>query len=224
MNRLILRILLTILSVSSYAQDTIQWSQPNNGDFSVEKFDSAQSIWIRKEFVNYVLFSIEELASNKYHGSGQYTGFYNNGTIAFIREQRFDGEFTELHGRKRIFYNNGNLKEEGQYIHSVKMGLWNYYEENGNMIKTSNYYVQNIDTLSNVRNLISPPMSIDSIKIKELNDFLETIPIVDFGKNGIELYYKNNEPVKAIVYEYGRPLDIETNKRKVKMMLTKPKK
>ena len=59
----------------------------------------------------------------KYNEDGKITliASYNNGIV--------DGTFKK-------FYENGILMEEGTYKMMKKVGLWKYYDEAGNLIKT----------------------------------------------------------------------------------------
>ena len=137
-----LLIFITFLSIASsiFCQDTIQSSNPPDGFFCIDEFDTRKNIWHRKEFFDSILFTEVELDSSKFYSVGKYVGYYENGIIAFKRHYKFDGEHYEIHGKKQLFYPNSKLKEDGQYFHNIKVGNWSYYDENGNLQKNCQLY------------------------------------------------------------------------------------
>lgn len=175
------------------------------------------------DYSDSILFSTEELDSSKFYPTGEYIGFYVNGNVAFKREYIFDGEYSEIHGKKQIFFPNGRLKESGQYFHNIKIGKWIYFNEEGDTLKTTEYNVNFIDTITNSKFLNNPPISKDTINIKERNEFYDHFPIIDFGKNGFEVYYEDNNPSKLILFEHGVAIRTETELKKIKKLVTKPK-
>lgn len=61
--------------------------------------------------------------------------YYSNGGLKISYKWHEDKNTLE----KKEYYENGILKEEGQIQTSEKIGLWNYYDENGNLTKTENH-------------------------------------------------------------------------------------
>lgn len=209
----------------SFSQDTIYPISNDFGYFFVEMYDESSEKWTIKEYNNNTLFSIEELASNKHHSSGKYEGYYPDGKKSFLRECRFDGEFSEIHGRKEVYFPNGNLKEKGQYWHSIKVGNWYYFNENGERTKITQYNVPEIDTVTNCRyQKDKETFSLDTILLTFAdtipnNYFQSTFPMIDFGKNGIEVLYVKNKPIEVITYQSGKEMKRERNVRKIKQLI-----
>ena len=42
-------------------------------------------------------------------------------------------------GKYKMYYDNGKIKEEGQYHNDHKVGIWKSYDLNGKVIKEDNY-------------------------------------------------------------------------------------
>ena len=189
-----------IINTTLFGQDTTYWAPPDN--YRVHTYNATENTWLKQDFSDDTLFYIEELDSSKHFPTGKYIGYYTDGTIAFKRTCYFDGEYSYLHGQKKIYYPNGNLKEKGKYHMSIRIGKWAYFYENGDTLKTVDYYVP-ADTLTNYRKLINPPISSDTILIPERNKFMDTWPIINYGKNGFEVNYKNNSPIKQTLYRNG---------------------
>lgn len=224
MKKLFKVIMINLLScLFSYGQDTTVFSNPSNGFFWIDTIDSARNTWIRMEYSDSILFSKIELDSSKYYPIGEYIGYYVNGNIAFKREYFFDGEYSEIHGKKQIFFPNGRLKESGQYFHNIKIGKWIYFNENGDTLKTTEYNVTFVDTITNSKYLNNPPISTDTINIEDRKEFSDHWPIIDYGKNGFEVYYEDNIPRKLILFEHGVAIRTETKLKKIKKLATKTK-
>ena len=45
----------------------------------------------------------------------------------------------EMHGNYKSYYPDGVLESSGNYSHGDKKGLWRYYSEKGNLLKTSKF-------------------------------------------------------------------------------------
>lgn len=97
----------------------------------------------------------------------EWTDYYPNGNVDYIEEYdkhfkyhvirasyKEDGtpisKFERVHKRKELFesheyYENGQLKVKGEYMYSenqfdvIKHGDWEYYDENGKLIKTEKW-------------------------------------------------------------------------------------
>ena len=63
--------------------------------------------------------------------------YYSNGMIKiWYTDKWVDNKYTV---DKKEYYENGNLKEEGQIWAGEKIGIWHYYDENGNLINTQDH-------------------------------------------------------------------------------------
>lgn len=69
-------------------------------------------------------------------GNGKWVNYYKDGTIMEIgnyHNNRVEGSIKQYH-------ENGKLKAEGTYKHwKKKVGIWIYYDTNGNTIRKINY-------------------------------------------------------------------------------------
>lgn len=198
----------------SFCQDTTQFSYPPNGSYWVDIFDSTRNSWLRQDFIDSVLFSTEELDTSKFYPTGKFIGYYKNGSVAFKRSCFFDGEYSELHGVKEVYYNNGNPKERGNYIHGVKSGVWKYYNSDGSLKRSTEYYAPITDSLSSFSSLSSFPEKItnDTITLESETSFHTTFPCASFGKNGTEIIYNLGEPIEVRRYQYDSLLVSTTNR------------
>ena len=195
----------------------VQW----NGFFWIDNYNDSSNTWLRQDFSDSVLFSIEELDSGKFYSVGKYIGYYIDGTIAFNREHYFDGEYSYIHGKKQLYYPNGKLKEDGQYHLNIKIGKWTYFNKNGETLKTVEYNVPFLDSVAKVKHNYHPPLSTDLISVKERNQFTSKSLVINFGKNGFEVILKNNVPTKLTLYEKGKVIFTETNQKKIRKLLAK---
>ncbi len=208
-----------ILSWNVHSQDTISFSH-TPGDYRVDYYDSIETLnsinhcWRREEYVKDTLFSIEYLALDKHHPIKNYTGYYPNGNMAFKRSYFFDGEHSEAFGVKELYYENGNLKEKGNYHHGVKYGNWIYYNADGSIKTWTQYESPITDTISSFSYLKSFPDKIirDSITMESDDSFYDLFPCASFGKNGIEVLYESGKPFEVRKYEFGK-LILSTKKR-----------
>lgn len=211
-----------------YAQDTVRFTG-TPGEFWVETYDSifdwrlksTDYCWRKDQYYNDTLFSTEYLTLNKSHNLGKYIGYFTNGTVAFERNYLYDGQYNELHGNKLLFYSNSQIKVKGLYYHSVKIGNWNYFDSIGNILRTTQYVVPDFDTITNIKYLTysKENIELDTLTVDSDNTFLATIPIVSFGRNGIEIIYEKNRPIEVRLFEFGSLIRSERKKRKMKLMI-----
>lgn len=66
---------------------------------------------------------------------GLYLRYYDNGVP--MVEAYYSNDV--LHGTYVHYYPNGNVKEEGMFKEGAKIGPWNIYDVDGNLISTDNY-------------------------------------------------------------------------------------
>ncbi|MEP7254842.1 MAG: hypothetical protein ABI666_03645 [Ferruginibacter sp.] len=64
---------------------------------------------------------------------GQY---YTNGQLQ--AELPLD-EFGQYHGAAIFYYENGNIKSSGDYVHGLKTGQWKIFNEKGKLVSTDTY-------------------------------------------------------------------------------------
>ena len=60
---------------------------------------------------------------------GKYIAYNENG------EKLYQTKFKRGTGYKKAFYPNGQLKDEGQLEKGLRVGLWKYYSESGELVK-----------------------------------------------------------------------------------------
>ena len=56
--------------------------------------------------------------------------FYENGNL------KFEQNLKDRKGKYRGYYPNGKLEAEGEVFQGDEIGLWKYYNEEGNLLKT----------------------------------------------------------------------------------------
>ena len=56
--------------------------------------------------------------------------FYENGNL------KFEQKLKDRKGKYRGYYPNGKLEAEGEVFQRDEIGLWKYYNEEGNLLKT----------------------------------------------------------------------------------------
>ena len=56
--------------------------------------------------------------------------FYENGNL------KFEQNLKDRKGKYRGYYPNGKLEVEGEVFQGDEIGLWKYYNEEGNLLKT----------------------------------------------------------------------------------------
>ena len=86
-----------------------------------------------------------------YNKDGEYLEYFENGNPKIIGNYKVffqvKGYFESYHmGFWKFFYKNGKIKEQGNYVKNsnyslkgLKDGIWKYYNDEGNLIKTENY-------------------------------------------------------------------------------------
>jgi|GEM_PF-5199998 len=213
-----------------YAQDTIHFTGTPE-EFWVETYDSifnwksksTDYCWRKDQYYNNTLFSTEYLTLNKSHNLGSYTGYFKNGNIAFKRTYLSDDQYCEVHGSKLLYYSNSQLKVHGLYFHSVKIGNWYYFDSIGNILRSIQYVVPDFDTITNVKYLTysKENIELDTLTVDSDATFLATIPIISFGRNGIEIIYEKNKPIEVRLFEFGSLIRSERKKRKMKLLIKK---
>lgn len=91
-------------------------------------------------FNNYENGNIErKVGENNY-----VTRYFKNGEI--MEDGRYDEKFSNRNGQWIYYYENGNKKEEGKWDmggrhgnDNIKLGIWKYYNEEGELINTQEY-------------------------------------------------------------------------------------
>lgn len=177
--------------------------------------------WTRSEYINDTLFLEEQLALNKFNPIGTYKGYFPDGSPAFERNYHFDGQYSELHGVKKLYNSNGTLKEIGHYHHGIKCGVWMYYDDDGYLIRRTEYYIPEMDTVFNSKYQNPPEESIsnDTVTSGADSSFTDTFPCIDYGKTGIETLYKNGKPILVRKYDRGELILTEDRKYKMKKII-----
>lgn len=65
-----------------------------------------------------------------------FSQYYPNGQAVFINHLKEDGKFE---GDAVNYYSNGKVKSKGKYHDGLYSGLWEYYDENGRLIRKEEY-------------------------------------------------------------------------------------
>ncbi len=69
-------------------------------------------------------------------GNGKWIDYSPEG----IKECEGTYKDNRVEGPVRFFYENGNVKSEGQYLHWKRpIGTWKYYDKKGNLVHTMTY-------------------------------------------------------------------------------------
>lgn len=212
-------LIVLIVSSPTNAQDTLYWTEPRDGYFSVEQFLPSEKLWIHDEYIDSVFFSREFLAEDKHHPNGSYTGFFPDSTVAFRITFRFDGTESYLSGGKAIYYRNGQLREHGQFYSGVQFGEWNYYNEDGTLQRSTQYSAPEAREGSFVFAKDSLRVTTDTITSEADPTFSYVVSCLSNGKNGIEVLYKNAKPVEVRKYSFGTLIQTEKKKRKMRYLI-----
>lgn len=71
------------------------------------------------------------------HGNanGEATVYHANGEL----KEKYINKRGKIHGEYIAFHEDGKKAVTGQYILGMKNGLWQYFDENGNLIKEESY-------------------------------------------------------------------------------------
>lgn len=105
---------------------------------------------IEKQFIYYDTLE-HEVQYNEYYENRNFksTGFkypvakkdtvfaYNETTGQLDIPVYFDSILMKQ-GKWRIYYRNGQLESEGEYINDIKKGIWYYYSDQGTLLKREN--------------------------------------------------------------------------------------
>lgn len=65
-----------------------------------------------------------------------FSQYYPNGQAVFINHLKDDGKFE---GDAVSYYQNGKVKSKGKYHDGLYSGVWEYYDENGRLIRKEGY-------------------------------------------------------------------------------------
>ncbi|HMU45517.1 MAG TPA: hypothetical protein PKC72_04065 [Chitinophagaceae bacterium] len=65
-----------------------------------------------------------------------FSQYYPNGQAVFINHLKEDGKFE---GDAVNYYLNGKVKSKGEYHDGLYSGVWEYYDENGRLIRKEEY-------------------------------------------------------------------------------------
>lgn len=214
------------LSGSFFCQDTIfpifsgigKELKIDSTFYKIELFNEQTKKWEINHYSDSKIQVIEFLAEDKFHPIDSTIGFYKNGEIAFIKNYKYNGIYSNLHGVKKTFYLNGKLSTNGFFYNGIKSGKWSFYDSLGHLNKTTEFRIKEIDTLLNLMKLNSQIIKYDTVKI--LTQYDESTSYIDLGKNGFEIVYKNNVPQTLNIYINNQIVLTEKRKRKIKRLLT----
>ena len=104
-----------------------------------------------KKYKNGQVKSIENFKNGKLNG--EFKEFFENGNLSQIGSfkngdlesikvfyengrLKFEQNLKERKGKYRGYYPNRQLEEEGEVFQGEETGLWKYYDEEGNLLKT----------------------------------------------------------------------------------------
>lgn len=104
-----------------------------------------------KKYKNGQVKSIENFKNGKLNG--EFKEFFENGSLFQIgtfkngdmenvkvfyenRNLKFEQNLKDRKGKYRGYYPNGILEVEGEVFQGDEIGLWKYYNEEGNLLKT----------------------------------------------------------------------------------------
>lgn len=95
---------------------------------SIENFKNGKLNGEFKEF--FENGNLSQIGSFKNGDMKNIKVFYENGNL------KFEQNLKERKGKYRGYYPNGQLEEEGEVFQGEEIGLWKYYSEDGNLLKT----------------------------------------------------------------------------------------
>lgn len=110
---------------------------------------------------------------------GKWIYYHKNSDKIMMEENYKDGV---LHGKKSVFYPNGNLAEEIHYNKGIKEGANNYYAPDGTLLKNLNYHKNHLHGKAAYFDAKGNKISEGSYK--------------NGLKNGLWRYYENGKPTK----------------------------
>lgn len=67
----------------------------------------------------------------------EYIEYYDSGKVSL---KTFIDKEGKLNGKTTVYYENGNIKAEGEYDNGEKNGMWRYYYENRKLKITESYF------------------------------------------------------------------------------------
>ena len=135
MKKLILSVLFCLVSFYSFA-------------YQIDENFTGQVI---KKYKNGQVKSIENFKNGKLNG--EFKEFFENGSLFQIGtfkngdmknikvfyengKLKFEQNLKDRKGKYRGYYPNGKLEVEGEVFQGDEIGLWKYYNEEGNLLKT----------------------------------------------------------------------------------------
>lgn len=228
MMKQLLKIATFLLPVTnSFAQDTTYLSDKPSTYYVFYK-DSMESrnrttvsCLKREEYHNDTLVTKGTVALDKHTLIDDYFGYYPNGQCSFLREYYYNGAISYLHGNRLVYYPNGQLKEIGHYHLGIRFGEWNYYDSLGNRIRRIQYDVPDIDTINKIDSTpdIDRYRAWDTLPVEPKRALPDIETCISFGKNGIEVLYKKNNPIEVRSFEFGNLIIVEKRKKQMKHMI-----
>lgn len=95
---------------------------------SIENFKNGKLNGEFKEF--FENGSLSQITIFKNGDMKNIKAFYENGIL------KFEQNLKDRKGRYKGYYPNGQLEAEGEVFQGDEIGLWKYYDEEGNLLKT----------------------------------------------------------------------------------------
>ena len=95
---------------------------------SIENFKNGKLNGEFKEF--FEDGNLSQIATFKNGDMKNIKVFYENGNL------KFEQNLKNRKGKYRGYYPNGQLESEGEVFQGDEIGLWKYYNEEGNLLKT----------------------------------------------------------------------------------------
>ncbi len=146
MKRLMSLIFFTCINIYAFSQDTVAISELKikvaNGDWAnAQSYHLNDTIPFTGLAVDYYENSKNVRTALEYKNGhtklGKVRGYYESGKL----QMEFSyGDIDGMEdGDSRIWYENGQLKNKGQYLKGAPEGIWLYYNEKGVLIKTEEY-------------------------------------------------------------------------------------
>ena len=135
MKKLILSVLFCLVTFYSFAYQIDEnftgqvIKKYKNGQVkSIENFKNGKLNGEFKEFFeNGSLFQVGTFKNGDIENV---KAFYENGNL------KFEQKLKNRKGKYRGYYPNGKLEAEGEVFQGDEIGLWKYYNEEGNLLKT----------------------------------------------------------------------------------------
>lgn len=81
---------------------------------------------------NDIVFEFNVINEKK---EGESKSYYDSGQLM----KRINYHKGEIHGQAIVYHKNGNKQKEMYYDLSERVGVWKYWNENGQLIRTTNY-------------------------------------------------------------------------------------